>query len=80
MSEAYSELIQMSIMEHFAKIVNGQKPLTIFTRHSVLDVWQGPKTGTTGITLDNAKTDFNMKEESESIFLHIEFLPVCNHV
>ena len=27
-------------MENFAKIVNGWKPLTIFAKHSILDVWQ----------------------------------------
>ena len=28
-------------MEHFAKIVNGFQALTIFAKHSILDVWQG---------------------------------------
>ena len=28
-------------MEHFAKIVNGLKPLTIFAKRSILDVWHG---------------------------------------
>ena len=26
-------------MERFAKTVNGEKPLTIFAEHSVLDIW-----------------------------------------
>ena len=26
-------------MERFAKIVNGEKPLTIFAERSVLDIW-----------------------------------------
>ena len=29
--------------ERFTKIVNDQKPLTIFTSRSILDVWQGSK-------------------------------------
>ena len=28
-------------MECFAKIVNASQPLTIFTKHSTLDVWMG---------------------------------------
>ena len=28
-------------MKRFAKIVNGYKLLTIFTKRSILDVWQG---------------------------------------
>ena len=31
----------MSKMKHFVEIVNGFQPLTIFPKHSVLDVWQG---------------------------------------
>ena len=34
---------QTSKMEYFAKIVNCHKPLTIFTKCSILDVWQGPE-------------------------------------
>ena len=30
-------------MGRFAKIVNGQKPLSVFTKTSILDVWQGFK-------------------------------------
>ena len=30
-------------MERFAKIVNGFKPLTIFAKRSILDVWQDTK-------------------------------------
>ena len=32
--------VEDSQMEHFAKIVNGEKPLTIFEKRSILDVWQ----------------------------------------
>ena len=28
-------------MEHFAKIINGFQPFTIFAKRSILDVWQG---------------------------------------
>ena len=36
-------------MDYFAKIGNGNKPLTIFTKFSILDVWQGSEnaSGTT---------------------------------
>ena len=37
---SYSEPCQTSKMERFAKTVDGLKPLTIFTKHSILDVWQ----------------------------------------
>ena len=37
----YSEPSHTSTMEVFAKIVNSFKPLTIFARCSVLDIWQG---------------------------------------
>ena len=40
-SEAYSEPCQTSKMECFAKMLNYQKPLTIFTKRSVLGVLQG---------------------------------------
>ena len=40
-TEAYSEHCQTSRMERFMKIVNGQKPLTIFAKCSILNVWQG---------------------------------------
>ena len=38
-TEAYSEASQAFKMELFARIVNGQKTLTIFAKFSVLDVW-----------------------------------------
>ena len=39
-SEVYSEAIQTSKMEFFAKIVNSScKPLTIFARSSILDIY-----------------------------------------
>ena len=37
-SKAYAEPCQISKIEHFAKISNGFKPLTIFAKHSSLDV------------------------------------------
>ena len=40
-SEAYSEPCQTSKVEIFAKIVNGFCQLTIFSKRSILDVWQG---------------------------------------
>ena len=39
--EVYSELCQMSKMECFAKIVYSFQSLTIFSKLSILDVWQG---------------------------------------
>ena len=38
--DSYSESGQTSPLECFAKIVNSQKPLTFFAKHSILDVWQ----------------------------------------
>ena len=40
-AEAYSEPCQTSKKEHFAKIVNGYKPSTIFAKCFILDLWQG---------------------------------------
>ena len=40
-AESYSEPCQTSKMKCFPKRVNGQKPLSIFTKHSILDAWQG---------------------------------------
>ena len=37
----YSEPCQVSKLERFPKKVNGWKRLTIFAKHSILDVWQG---------------------------------------
>ena len=40
--QAYQRLFQNPVnMGRFAKIVNGGKPLTVFTKSSILDVWQG---------------------------------------
>ena len=41
--EALSEPSQTSKMEHFAKLVNYRKPLTIFAKGSILDFWLGSK-------------------------------------
>ena len=40
-TETYSEPCQTSKMEFFAEIGNGWKPLTSFTRNSILDLYQG---------------------------------------
>ena len=37
-TEDHSQPNQISNMEHFAKIVNGFTPLTIFAKSSILDV------------------------------------------
>ena len=37
-SKKYAEPCQISKIERFAKIINGFKPLTIFAKHSILDV------------------------------------------
>ena len=39
--EPYLEPCETSKMAYFAKIVNSFQPLTIFTKHSILDVSQG---------------------------------------
>ena len=41
--EAYLEPLQTSKLELFAKIVNGFKPLTVFSKSSILDVSSGSK-------------------------------------
>ena len=38
--EAYSESIQASDIELFAKVVNGPRPLTTFAESAFLGVWQ----------------------------------------
>ena len=40
-SGAYLEPYQTSKMEIFAKIANAWKPLIIFAKCSILDVWEG---------------------------------------
>ena len=40
-SKAWSQLSQISKMENFVNIVNGFKPLTIFEKSSILDVYLG---------------------------------------
>ena len=40
-TEAYSEPFQISKMEHFAKLVNGSKLITIFAKRSLLDLSLG---------------------------------------
>ena len=49
----HSEPSQTSKMELFAKIVNGLKPLTVFVKSSILDVWIG---------LMHRKTKFYFKD------------------
>ena len=43
LSEAYSEPYQTSKMKLFAKMVKSFQPLTILTKSSILEVWQGPE-------------------------------------
>ena len=40
LTEAFSVSCKTSEMEHFAKLINGWKPLIIFTKRSILVVWQ----------------------------------------
>ena len=40
-TDMYSKLCQTSKMERFAKTVSSFQPLTIFTKRSISDVWQG---------------------------------------
>ena len=41
--ETYSELCQTSKMERFVELSNDIYLLTIFSKRSILDVWQGSK-------------------------------------
>ena len=38
--DTYSEPCETSKMERFVKIVNNFKPLTIFGKRSILDIWE----------------------------------------
>ena len=40
-AEAYSQIYQASKMEIFCEVVNSWKPLTTFTKNSILDVLTG---------------------------------------
>ena len=42
-TEAYSEPFLTSVMKYFAKIVNSEKPLTIFAKRFIFNVGQGYK-------------------------------------
>ena len=53
------EPFQTSKMERFAKIVNGQKPLTIFAKRSTLDVCQVSQYASENCNASSKKTDFN---------------------
>ena len=41
--EAHAEPSNISKMKRVAKIVNGFKPLNVFFKYSILDVWLGPE-------------------------------------
>ena len=41
LAQPYSETCQTSKIECFVKIVDAWKPLTIYVKCSILDVWQG---------------------------------------
>ena len=49
-AEVSSEPCQTSKTERFAKTANNWKPLTIFAKCSILDVWQGSEYGYESIT------------------------------
>ena len=40
-ADACLELCQTFKIEHFVKILNGEKPLTIFVKRFISDIWQG---------------------------------------
>ena len=42
-SVACLEPFQISMLKRFGEIVNGLKPLSIFEKRALKDVWQGPK-------------------------------------
>ena len=55
----YLEPIQTSKMEPFVKIVNGIKPLTNFTKSSILDVWLCSKNATKIFNKSLSEFDFS---------------------
>lgn len=60
--ETYSEPCQTSNMERFAKVVNNVKLLTIFAKHSTLDVRLGHENapGKLICTFHTLKSDFEI--------------------
>ena len=40
-SQVYNETIQTSKIELFVKLLNGWKPLIIFAKRFILDIWLG---------------------------------------
>ena len=68
-NEAYSEHCQTSKMELFEKIIEGFESLTIFEKHSILNVWQGSEDASAAnICL------FQTGEETNTIVGTIEFI------
>ena len=50
-TDAHSESCKMSKMKRFAKRIIGFYLLTIFVKHSILDVWQGSEQGSVAILI-----------------------------
>ena len=68
----FLETSEISKMELFMKIVNSIKPLTIFTKGFILDVWLGSK-HTSLFKIDQNKRFYNFFEYSVVVSsLHIE--------
>ena len=73
-SEPYLEPFQTSKILWSVKILNRWKPITIFAKHSILDIWQGSEytcVDVPGICcyenfIKNCKTTFLLQTPSES--------------
>ena len=61
--EVYSEPSQISKTEYFLKIINDWKPLTIFAKSIVLDVWLSSKYGVKYLVRN--ETQLKKKEEEK---------------
>ena len=75
-SETYSEPSQVSKMMLFANIVNGQKPVTIFLKSPIFDVWEGTEHVFMVISITEWGSVFDFDNamcEWQLFFLHIIF-------
>ena len=62
-------------MELFAKIVSGFRPLTVFTKTSILNVWQGSKYTS---VINNAKFDKKVSVRRNLSLIHMPLFLVTS--
>ena len=64
-TETYSELCQTSKMNSFTKTVNDFQPITIFSKSSILDVWQRSEYASVEMKTRIFKRKYNKKNLSK---------------